>query len=174
MNAKKTSLWLKYSLSSPFLSQYRAKRIVTARLRESQFKLRRFAPDRVRAHERNMLTHKMFAARPVTSPTPRCYGTLGRRRAAGQRVERYRTSRPRTGGSDARYVSLCIGDLCAGRGMPQDILVEHYMCPGLTPRAAARRNRGSASGRDEGLRWTPLRHEPTVPRAANAFRRIQS
>lgn len=59
--------------------------------------------------------------------------------------------------------------------MPQGILgLEDYVGPGLTPRAAARRNRGSASGRDEGLRWTPLRHEPTVPRAANAFRRIQS
>jgi hypothetical protein len=59
--------------------------------------------------------------------------------------------------------------------MPQGILgFEDYVDPSLTPRAAARRNRGSASGRDEGLRWKPLRHEPTVPRAANAFRRIQS
>ena len=59
--------------------------------------------------------------------------------------------------------------------MPQGILgLEDYVGPGLTPRAAARRNRGSASGRDEGLRWKPLRREPTVPRAATAFRRSRS
>jgi hypothetical protein len=54
--------------------------------------------------------------------------------------------------------------------MRQDILIEHCMCLGITPRAAARRIRGSAAGRDEGLRWKPVRRGTTVPRVAYAFR----